>query len=210
MSWLTSVITTALGQSENPRWIVVDVESSGLDPNADRLLAIAAVAVQDGAVRYHDSFETVLKQEIKSSKANILLHGIGVRMQSMGLSPEQALAEFEQYVGGSPLLAFHAPFDERLLSRASKRYLGHALKGPWLDIMPLAAVLCPEVSARSLDEWLSHFSLGVATRHRAASDVIATAELLLKLLALVRQQNKGQAPTFALLKRLAAQHRWAG
>jgi DNA polymerase-3 subunit epsilon len=208
MSWLTSVITTALGQTGNPRWIVVDVESSGLDPNADRLLAIAAVAVQDGAVRYHDSFETVLKQEIKSSKANILLHGIGVRMQSMGLPPEQALAEFEQYVGGSPLLAFHAPFDERLLSRAGKRYLGHPLKGPWLDIMPLAAVLCPEVRAQSLDEWLSHFSLGVAARHRAASDVIATAELLLKLLALVRQQNKGQVPTFALLRQLAAQHRW--
>ena len=46
-----------------PRWVVLDVESSGLDPARDRLLAIAAVAVEVAPGRPHiacaDSFEVL-------------------------------------------------------------------------------------------------------------------------------------------------------
>ena len=31
---------------DDSRWVVLDVESSGLDPRRDRLLAVAAVAVR--------------------------------------------------------------------------------------------------------------------------------------------------------------------
>ena len=58
------------------RFVVVDVETSGLDLRSDRLLSIGAVAVEAGAIHPADSIELVLRQTQESGHDNILLHGI--------------------------------------------------------------------------------------------------------------------------------------
>ena len=198
---------------DDSRWVVLDVESSGLDPRRDRLLAVAAVAVRVQGTRplidLGDSFEVVLQQAASTAvpdKANILLHGIGVGAQRAGTAPQLALRALAHFVGASPLIAFHAAFDRALIDRAFKAELGRALPNAWLDLEPLAAVLHPRVSARSLDEWMAHFDITCAVRHQAAADTLATAELLLKLWpALTIQLPR---PRFRAVASLAAQRRW--
>ena len=200
---------------DDARWIVLDVESSGLDPNRDRLIALAAIALHwppRGSTRapriaLHDSFEAVLQAEAPVDKRNILLHGVGIGAQREGLDPRTALEAFERWAGTAPLMAFHAPFDRRLLDRAAQAHLGRRLGNAWLDLAPLAGVLLPEVPARSLDEWLDHFGLPCAMRHQAAADTLATAELYLRLRPALQAQV-GARPAFSRLQRLAAQRRW--
>jgi DNA polymerase-3 subunit epsilon len=177
------------------RWVVLDVESSGLDAHHDRLLALAAIAVHFEAsvprINLGDSFEVVLRQPLSAlapDKGNILLHGIGVGAQQGGTEPALAMAAFEAWVGDSPLLAFHAAFDQTMIERACRSVLGKCLPNPWLDLEPLAAVLFPEVRARALDEWLAHFRIECAQRHQAAADTLATAELMLKLWPALRRE----------------------
>lgn len=211
MSWLQRLLRRGPAL-DDARWIVLDVESSGLDASRDRLLAIAALAVRvDGAraaIALGDSFEIVLRSESATTdKANILVHGIGVGAQRAGVEPAEALAAFERYVGASPLVAFHAAFDRTLIERGFDA-LGRRLANPWLDIAPLAEVLHPQVGARSLDEWMQHFGIVCAVRHQAAADTLATAELLLKLWpALLRELPR---PRFGAVARLAASRRWVG
>lgn len=195
------------------RWIVLDVESTGLDVRHDRLLAIAAMAVQvqDGraCIALGDSFEVVLGRTTDPAapdKANILLHGIGVGAQRAGMPPAEALAAFARYVGTSPLIAFHAAFDRAMIERAIKAEQAPALANRWLDLEPLAAVLHPAVRARALDEWMAAFNIHCAVRHQAAADTLATAELLLKLWPALCVQCP--RPTFAAVAHLAAQRRW--
>jgi len=197
------------------RWVIVDVESSGLDPGRDRLIAIGAVAIHWGRagtgaprIAIGDSFEAVLREpEPPVDRQNILLHGIGVGAQRDGLCPPTALAAFEMWTGGAPLLGFDAAFDQRLLARAARAFLGRAPDNKWLDLAPLAGVLSPDVPARSLDEWLEHFALRCLIRHQAAADALVTAELFLRLYpALVAEF--GVRPEFHRLQRLAAQRRW--
>ncbi|MCM0029189.1 MAG: 3'-5' exonuclease, partial [Polynucleobacter sp.] len=108
-------------QSEVRRWIVLDVETSGLNPHSDRLLAIAAVALDVSpdferiAIVIGDSYEAVLKQDLPSSKDNILVHHIGVQAQADGRPPIEVLEEFRAWLGDCPLLAFHSAFDEAML-----------------------------------------------------------------------------------------------
>jgi DNA polymerase III subunit epsilon len=192
------------------RWVVLDVETTGLDMRHDHLLAIAAVAVSfDGAaprIALEDSFEAVLQHESASTdKDNILVHGIGVGAQRAGAPPAAVLTEFERWAGASPLLGYHAAFDQAMVGRAMKQHLARTLSSTWLDLAPVASGLHPEVGARALDDWLEHFGIPCAVRHQAAADTLATAELLLRLWPTARTQR---CASFEGLAALAKHQRW--
>lgn len=196
---------------DDSRWVVVDVEASGLDAGRDRLLAIAGVAIVlpqgQPRIAIGDSFEVVLRQSGQEvDKPNILLHGIGVGAQRAGTEPERALEGFCEWVGASPLIAFHASFDEMMIQRAMKSVLGRRLENPWVDLAHVAEVAQPQVPARSLDEWLACHGIHCAVRHQAAADTLATAELLLKLWTSVTAQ--GAPAGFRGLREIAHQRRW--
>lgn len=192
------------------RWIVVDVETSGLDAQRDRLLAIAALGLSVDSVRRQveivpgDSFEVVLKQDEVSARDNILLHGIGEQRQREGMDPARALQAFADFVGLSPLLAFHSAFDQALIERYARRFLGQRPANRWLDIADLCIVTHEAVRARSLDEWMAHFGIPCLARHQASADTLATAELLLRIWPRVAQQGA----RWQDLERLAGHRRW--
>lgn len=197
------------------RWVVLDVESSGLDPWHDRLLAIAAIGVRADAaaaglklrIDLDDSFEVVIRHEPVGTpdKPNILVHGIGVGAQAAGVPAAEALAAFERFAGDAPLIGFHAGFDRALIERASRAALGRVPRNAWLDVEQVAVASQPPPAAKSLDEWMARFGIVCAARHQAAADTLATAELLLALLPAAAKQG---VRDFAGLRRLAAGHRW--
>lgn len=192
------------------RWVMLDVETSGLDMHRDRLLAIAAIALRVDwpratlRVDLGDSFEVVLAQGQTSSKANILLHGIGAQRQRDGVDPLQAMQAFAQFVGHSPLLAFHAAFDQTLIARYARMHLGAALPNSWVDVDHLCAVTYEGVRARALDDWMAHFGIRCAVRHQAAADTLAQCELLQRIWPKVA----AQCNNWADVRRMAALQRW--
>lgn len=162
------------------RYVVVDVESSGLNMKKDRLISIGAVALNDGQLDFCDAFQVVLRQERVSTTANILIHGIGGSAQSEGMDPVEALLAFLQYIGKSRLVAYHAFFDQSMIDKALGEYLGIELEQTWIDL----AWVLPEffrfrTNGRvALDDWLQLFGIENILRHNAVSDAYATAKLL--------------------------------
>ncbi|MDR3393925.1 MAG: 3'-5' exonuclease [Parasulfuritortus sp.] len=189
------------------RYVVVDVESTGLDLTRDRLIAIGAVAVIGGRIDLTDSFEVVLRQDTVSSKDNILIHGIGGEAQREGMPPAEALAAFLGYLGKSPLVAFHVTFDETMIRRAMREYLGLDFKHPWLDLAYLMPSLLPEKARhyRALDDWAGHFHIANYARHSALADALATAQLLLAALPLAKRR---QSRHYNSLRDLEKAQRW--
>jgi len=183
---------------ERARLIVVDVETSGLDPRKDRLLAIGACPVEGLHLQPGAGFGALLRQLESSDRDNILLHGIGPQEQAGGMSPEAALMGFLEFARKDLLVAFHAPFDQAVLDRAAREALGLRLLNPFIDLADLAPALVPEarLGRAGLDDWLAYFGLRAAQRHRAAHDAVATGELLLILLA--RARTRGIATLSAL------------
>jgi DNA polymerase-3 subunit epsilon len=161
------------------RCVVVDVETTGLNLMQDRLISIGAVAVVNGKVALGDSFYVVLQQRAASEKDNILLHGIGTSAQLEGDPPAEALLAFLEYLGKSPLIAFHVTFDETMIKRALRDYLGLNFKHPWLDLAYVMPGLHPPLARkhRALDDWIGHFGIRVDARHNALADALATAQL---------------------------------
>ena len=92
------------------RWVVIDVETTGLDPSHDDLLCIAGVAMRRDAagwtLDHGDHFQVVLKQAVhRASETNVLLHGIGWGAQQQGRPRAEALGAFQSWVGDALLVA---------------------------------------------------------------------------------------------------------
>jgi DNA polymerase-3 subunit epsilon len=166
------------------RWVVVDVETSGLDATRDELISVGALAVVDGVADMADSFEVVLHQRTASADANIEIHGIGGGEQAGGEDPREALAAFLDFVRKDPLVAFHAPFDAEVLRRALLQHLRVDFRPAWLDLAEVAPLAWPKYASRlsGLDDWLEAFAIPIQFRHRAIADCLASAQLFLMVL----------------------------
>ena len=177
------------------RWVVIDCETSGLDPARDRLLSIGAVAVQAGRIDLADSFGAVLRQETPSAAENMLIHGIGADAQRAGRPATEVMGAFARYLGDGVPVAFHAPFDAAIVRGAMSAALASPAPAPgqWLDLAELAPALFPDRarSHRSLDDWLHAFGIATPQRHDALGDAYATAQLMLILLAEAERQRIG-------------------
>ena len=164
------------------RWVVIDCETSGLDPRRDRLLSIGAVRVAQGRILLADAFSSGVRASQASAKDNILVHGIGADAQLAAPATEEVLPRFARFIEGQTPVAFHAWFDREVLRRAMAPF-GLPLPRRWLDLEPLARGLFPRKQLRTLDDWLAAFDIQPAGRHEALLDAFAAAELLLVLLA---------------------------
>lgn len=189
------------------RYVVVDVETSGLNLLEDKLISIGAVAVVNGRVVVGDSFSVVLQQATVSQKENILLHGIGGAAQLEGVPAREALLEFLDYLGKSPLVAFHVTFDQTMIRRAMRQFLGFSFKHVWLDLAYIMPALNPVLAARyrSLDDWINHFEIRNEARHNALADALVTAQLFQVAMHQARNKN---IPDLSGLRDLEKAQRW--
>jgi len=176
---------------DRDRFVVIDLETTGLDVRRDDILSVGAVAIEAGRIALGDQFERTVRRSGKRTLTNVLIHGLSPSTLSRGEPLDTVLLDLLEYVGTSPLLAFHAPFDEAMLKRALRRTLNYRLEHPFTDVAPIASALCRERAPKhnSLDLWLQEFGLGVSSRHNAAADALATAELFLILLRFARNQG---------------------
>lgn len=173
------------------RWVVLDLETTGLNLNKDRVLSIGAVVIEDGAIDFSQQFERTLQCRELKLGPSVLIHGLAPSAIAAGSEPTEALVDLLEFIGDSPVLAFHASFDQHMLGRALKEHLGHKLQTVFLDVAQIAPLVCPQAHIREagLDEWIDWFKLEVFERHHASADALATAELALILFSRARQQQ---------------------
>ncbi|WNW12212.1 3'-5' exonuclease [Pseudomonas sp. DTU_2021_1001937_2_SI_NGA_ILE_001] len=173
------------------RWVVLDLETSGLNMNRDQVLSIGAVVIEDGAIDLGQQFECTLQRSDHKVSPAVLIHGLAPSAIAAGSDPVEALLDFMEFLGDSPVLAFHAPFDQHMLGRALKESLDYRLQHSFLDVADLAPMLCEQANLRKagLDDWTRHFGLYAEERHHASADALVTAELALILFSYARRQQ---------------------
>lgn len=195
--WLALPAVDGKRSHYHTRYVVVDVETSGLNLKTDRLTVIGALAVVNGQIDFHDAFQTRLSSWSQAStdreRPLPSAEGADAGLLSGSLSaPVDALLDFLQFTGKAPLVAFHASFASAMIDREMLAHLGMEPDQRWIDLAWVLADLYREAHEETqgrMDAWLAHFHIESIARHRALSDAYAAAKLL--QITIARAARKG-------------------
>jgi len=163
-------------------FVVVDLETTGLDVEGASILEIGAVRISQ--LRVVDRFETLLRPPGRVPRAIVALTGICDAMVAEAPTPKRALRSFARWLDRTPtapFVAHNASFDHRFTSRALDLCGLPPYRGPVLCPRKLARRLVPELGRYNLDHLCAHFGVSNRARHRALGDAEATARALLDL-----------------------------
>lgn len=169
---------------------VVDVETTGTTPEGgDRVTEIAIVPVQDGVVG--PPFTRLVDPERPIPPFISALTGITPAMVR-GQPPFRSIAaDVADRLAGRVFVAHNVSFDWRFvqgeLVRAGQGPVPPGQDTARLCTVRLARAFLPRLPRRSLDHVVAHLGLTLAARHRAAGDAEATAQALVRMLALAQE-----------------------
>ena len=162
-------------------FVVVDVEATGAKTPPNRLIELGAFRIRGG--RIADKFVTLVNPEIPIPRFVATLTGISNEMVRDAPVFADVVPKWLDFVSEAVLVAHNAPFDTSFLNHEISRvYPGHRMVNPHLCTVKLSRRAMPDLSNHRLDTIASHFSIPIASRHRAGSDALATAEIFILLL----------------------------
>jgi DNA polymerase III subunit epsilon len=186
MSWLAS-----------PRWDAVtywtlDLETGGLDPRRDAVLAVGLVPVREGHVRLGEGFARLVRPEGNVDPRSVAAHQLVPEDLAAAPPLGEVLPEVDRRIREGVLLVHHRALDVPFLRRA---YRSAGLRWPRPPVVDTVELLLrlhrrdqretpeirvdpPSVNLRSARERLG---LPAYDAHDALTDAVATAELFLVL-----------------------------
>lgn len=152
-----------------PQFVVVDVETTGLDSTIHQIIEIGAVKVNRES-DHHTTFQVLVKPNSKLPKKITEMTGITTEMlEREGESPEVAMAGFLEFVGSLRLVAFNAPFDLAFLSRAAAQ-IDKKIENPVSDALDMARRAWPGRRSYRLADLSRGGGLVTKGNHRSLRD----------------------------------------
>ncbi|HEX7123127.1 MAG TPA: 3'-5' exonuclease [Gemmatimonadaceae bacterium] len=178
----------AVRRLDDLTFVVVDVETTGSSPwLGDRVTEVAAVVVQGGEIR--DQWETLVNPQRAIPPRITALTRITSAMVERAPTFSAIAGEVGRVLGGRLFVAHNAAFDWRFLSIEMQRATGARLTGERLCTVRLARAILPQLRRRSLDALSHYYGVENHARHRAGGDALATAKILIRLLAGARDRG---------------------
>lgn len=178
------------------RFVVLDSETTGLNPRTDRLITIGAVAVRDGEILLDDAFDALI--QVGENTSAVAVHGVTRDESRAGLDEPDALERFLDYLRDGVIVGHHIGHDVATFDAAYERHWGARLLNRSMDTMDLTLHLekdgafagRPPIRRFTLDALCELFGVIPHDRHTASGDAFITAQVLLRLLKLASRHGR--------------------
>lgn len=173
---------------EEARWVVFDLETTGLSPRTSRICEIGAQEVV--RLELAGRYETLVNPRAPLPRAIQALTGIEPAQLRSAPPAELAVRRFLSFAGDAVLVAHNARFDMAFLDHEVELLTGRRVAAPVVDTVWLARRLLEGRVRRVGLASLAHF-FGTSTVpcHRALADAQATAEILVGLVGLAQERG---------------------
>ena len=173
------------GLSKYESYVVFDTETSGLSPQQGHEI------LQIGAVKYNTlTGETIDTRSIyiKPSPhcviepAALRVNGIDIeKLNQTGVSKDEAINTFIEFIGTCPLFAYNAPFDMRFLKSTCEMVNIPLPNNPVCDVLAMVKKLALPTENKKLGTISDHFGFNGGCFHEAIKDCDVTNFVLRKI-----------------------------
>ena len=153
-------------------YVVLDLETTGLDPTWNEIIEIGAIRVRDNSVV--DSFSQLVKPLEPVDDFISELTGITNDMLEEAPRINTVLPLFLDFVGEDIVIGHNVNFDINFLYDNCQEYLSKPFTNDFVDTMRISKRLFPEERHHRLSDLEKRFNLQSSNAHRALSDVILT------------------------------------
>jgi DNA polymerase III epsilon subunit family exonuclease len=151
------------------QFVVVDVETTGLDPHKHQIIEIGAIKVNRDS-NNHVTFQALVKCNGKLPRKISEMTGITADMLEKDGGPlDTAIAEFLEFAGDLRLVAFNAPFDLAFLSKAASQ-IEKRIENPISDALDMARRAWPGRKSYRLVHLARDGGLSTDGMHRSLND----------------------------------------
>jgi DNA polymerase-3 subunit epsilon len=155
------------------KFIVLDVETTGLNPEENRIVEICLVTVENGEVT--EIWSTYFNPEGPVGKTEI--HGItDFDVRNAPLFKDK-ISEIEKRITGTVIVAHNARFDLAFLRSEFERA---GIQSPWLPsicTLQVSNYYQPHLPRRRLADCCDDLGIQIEGAHSASGDSLATAKL---------------------------------
>lgn len=185
-------------------YIVLDLETTGLDPAIEGIVEVAAVRLEGGVEVA--GYEQLVRPAAPITPASAAIHGISAEMVESAPPIEAVLPEFLAFIGESPLVAHNAPFDMAFLNRALQLSGRSPLTNPVIDTLELAREVFPRSRSLKLEALCRLLGHEGARFHRALDDAKHLAAVFPALLHRYRQKQAWYEAQASVIDDIAERH----
>lgn len=164
-------------------YIAIDLETTGLSPENDRILEIGALLIENGEVT--DTYETFVDCGIPVPQVITQLTGITDEMIKGSPCTEEAVRGFLDFAqrqdgGDCVLLGHNLPFDYSFMKHSAAR-LNLACESRGLDTLKMARTCLPSLEKKSLDRVAAYLGIPQRQHHRALDDALTASRIYERL-----------------------------
>jgi DNA polymerase-3 subunit epsilon len=184
------------------RYVIFDIETTGLSLQHDRVVSVAAYRVVDGRIALGDVFSSLVSPGRDIPSAAVKIHGIIPSMVDNAPSFSEVFEKFTAYLGIDILVGYHVEFDLHFLNVYMRRTHGFPVQNLVLDVQPLCRSVGfpPHLRSyagrlrghRDLDTAARHFGIEIQERHTALGDALATAMIFQRILTGFEKSGSGR------------------
>lgn len=179
------------------RFVVIDVETSGLNVTKDRILSIALFEVIHDQIDIARSRKWIVFQPEPLPTAATAIHGILPCETRKGIAEKDLLQQLLPLLTGAVVVGHHVRFDLAMIQESMIRNLGLKCYNRMIDTARIAMhelmAFHPTGYAHqrppSLDEVCAQLNLPPVARHTAEGDAFTAAEVFLLLCGRIRRRK---------------------
>jgi DNA polymerase-3 subunit epsilon len=179
------------------RFVVLDLETTGLNPATDAIVTIGAVSVVAGDIILEDSFAELLK--VTQNTAAVMVHGVTREQSLHGVDEAVAIERLLEFLKDGVIVGHHNGHYNTAVNTVCSRRWGFTLRNRSLDTMDLSlhleaagAFADQQALGRfTLDALCERFGIVPHDRHTAAGDAFITGQVFQRLVRLASRFERG-------------------